>query len=242
MKLNNRGFAISTMMYMILVLALSIIACALAVLATRNKILSKLKNDVQKEINDNDNLSDYICIGKNESIELGNKYTCVVSNTEKYDFYVTDVKSDSVDLIMGESITFNKGNYGSNNDVITESKVAYINNSDYEENNVYLPITALKVLKRITDNWFYLDTRTDTIDNIDYTGYKARLLAFRDISDLVNGSDIIKDYVSDTMTSTIYNNDKIYSLSKNKVITDKTVSDEYEIVPVITVLKSKIKG
>ena len=241
MKLNNRGFAISTMMYMILILALSIIACVLAILSTRSKILNKLKNDVQKEINDTDTTANYICIGKNETIELGNKYICKVSNTEKYTFYVTEVRDDAVDFIMGEKITFNKGNYGASNDVVTESKVAYVKNSDYNGGD-YLPITALKVLKRITDNWFYLDTRTDTVDNIDYTGYKARLVAFRDISDLVNGSDIEATYVSNTITSTIYNDNKIYSINNKKVITDKTVNDEYEIVPLITVSKTKIKG
>lgn len=242
MKLNNKGFAISTMMYMILILALSVVACILAILSSRSMILNKLKNDVQNEINDPDTTSDYICIGKNNDIELGNLYTCKVSNTEKYDFYVTDIKNDTVDLIMGENITFNKGNYGATNDVVTESKVAYINAFDYAIANTYTPVTALKVLKRITDNWFYLDTRTDTVDNIDYTGYKARLLALRDISDLVNGNDIEANYVTDTMTSTIYSANKIYSVKNKKIVVDKTVNDEYKIVPVITVSKDKIKN
>ena len=118
-------------------------------------------------------------------------------------------------------------NYGMDDDVTTDSKVSYTN--------------ALKVLKRITDNWFYLNLRTDTVDNIDYTGYRARLLAFRDISDLVSGSDITKDYVGDTMTSTVYNDNYIYSISNKKVITDKTKNDEYDLIPVITVSKDKIK-
>lgn len=242
MKLNNRGFAISTMMYMILILVLSLVACALAILSSRSMVLNKLKNDVQSEINDTDSAYDYICFGKNQSMQLGNKYLCKVSNTEEYGFYVTDINTDTVDLMMKESITFNKGNYGDNEDVVTESKVAYINDRDYEVAQSYTPVTALKVLKKITDNWFYLDNRTDTIDNIDYTGYKARLLSFNDISDLVTGNDINADYVSDTMTSTIYNSNKIYSIENKKVITNKGVNEEYKIVPVITVSKDKIKG
>ena len=227
MKLNSKGFAISTMMYMILILALSIVACAVSVLSSRSKIVNKLRNDVQKEINDTDTSNDYICVGKNATLKLGNLYTCKVSNVESYSFYVTDIKEDTVDLIMGEKLLFNKGNYGMDDDVTTDSKVSYTN--------------ALKVLKRITDNWFYLNLRTDTVDNIDYTGYRARLLAFRDISDLVSGSDITKDYVGDTMTSTVYNDNYIYSISNKKVITDKTKNDEYDLIPVITVSKDKIK-
>ena len=78
---------------------------------------------------------------------------------------------------MAEALTFGKGNYGAADDVKTDSKVAYITDTDYSVSNVYKPITALKVLKRITDNWFYLDDRTDTVNDIDYTGYKARLIA-----------------------------------------------------------------
>ena len=59
---------------------------------------------------------------------------------------------------------------------------------------------------------------------------------------MVNGSDIEATYVSNTITSTIYNDNKIYSINNKKVITDKTVNDEYEIVPLITVSKTKIKG
>ena len=176
MKLNNRGFAISTMMYMILILAIALIATFIVTLNGRNKVLSNLKNKVQDEINDKGNISDYICVGNDTSgnYQVGDKYTCEVSNTEEYDFYVIGSDTTSVNLIMGEKLTFDKGNYGNDDDVVHNSKVAYITSTDYNVAGAYKPVTALKVLKRITDNWFYLTDRSDTINDIDYTGYKAR--------------------------------------------------------------------
>ena len=49
---NNRGFAISTMMYMILILGLTIVAIVLSMFNTRGNVLSKLRSNVQDEIND----------------------------------------------------------------------------------------------------------------------------------------------------------------------------------------------
>ena len=58
-------------------------------------------------------------------------------------------------------------------------------------------------------------------------------------SDITN--DIL-EYIDDTLTSTIYQDNKIYSVSDNEVKNDKLVSDKYHIVPVITVAKTKIKN
>ena len=235
--MNNKGFAISTMMYMILILGLTIVAIVIAMFNTRGNILSKLRNDVQNEINDTvDN--DYVCVGINTSgtYTVGDKYNCSVSNTEDYDFYVLSNNGDNVNLIMSESITFDKGNYGNSDDVVTNSKVAYITDTDYEEINEYKPTTALKVLKRITDNWFNIDSRSDNTDYIDYANYKARLLSYSDIT-----NDNIEN-ITDTLTSTIYENNKIYSVVSNEINNEKLVTDEFNIVPVITIAKTKLKN
>lgn len=244
MKLNNRGFAISTMMYMILILAITLTATFLIILNGRSKVLNNLRNKVQNEINDTGNVDNYICVGNNtsENFQVGDKYTCSVSNTEEYDFYVISSDSASVNLVMSEALTFGKGNYGADYDVKTESKVAYITETDYSVSNVYKPITALKVLKRITDNWFYLDDRTDTVNDIDYTGYKARLIALSDINNYVSEDKLTIDFIPDTLTSTISSDNNIYSISDNKLINNTTVTDEYKVVPIITVGVDKIKN
>lgn len=246
MKLNNRGFAISTMLYMILVLALVIMALLLAILNSRGKILNNLKQKVQTEINDKSDITDYICLGNNyQDFKVGDKYTCNVSNTESYEFYILNVADEKIDFIMGEPLLFGVGNYGADDDVINENVVAYINDSDFNSLKKYNPITALKVLKRLTDNWFYLDSRIDTIANgtntIDYTGYKARLLSYSDISSYVNGSDLTIDFIKNTLTSTVYNDNNVYAIVGGKISVDKKVSDEYNIVPVITVSIDNIK-
>ena len=226
---NNKGFAISTMMYMILILGLTIVAIVLSMFNTRGNILSKLRSNVQDEINDTIE-SDYVCvgIGTNGEYNVGDKYTCSVSNTEEYDFYVIASDTDNVDLIMGEALIFENGK--------NSNKVAYITDSDYEESGEYKPVSALKVLKSNTNNWFYIDNRTDTVDGVSYTNYKARLLSNSDIT----SSNI--EYISDTLTSTIVTDNKLYSIVSNEVNNEKIVTDLFNIVPVITVSKSKLKN
>ena len=226
---NNRGFAISTMMYMILILGLTIVAIVLSMFNTRGNILSKLRSNVQDEINDTIE-SDYVCVGINTNGEynVGDKYTCSVSNTEEYDFYVISSDTDNVDLIMGDALIFENGK--------NSNKVAYITDSDYEESGEYKPVSALNVLKSNTNNWFYIDNRTDTVDGVSYNNYKARLLSYSDIT----SSNI--EYISDTLTSTIYEDNKIYSVVNNEVNNEKIVTDLFNIVPVITVSKSKLKN
>ena len=226
---NNRGFAISTMMYMILILGLTIVAIILSMFDTRGNILSKLRSNVQDEINDTIE-SDYVCVGidTNGEYNVGDKYTCSVSNTEEYDFYVISSDTDNVDLIMGDALIFENGK--------NSSKVAYITDSDYEESGEYKPVSALNVLKSNTNNWFYIDNRTDTVDGVSYNNYKARLLSNSDIT-----SSNIK-YISNTLTSTIYEDNKIYSVVNNEVNNEKIVTDLFNIVPVITISKSKLKN
>ena len=241
MKLGNKGFAISTIMYMILILALVITACALAILSSRSNILNKLKESAQNEINNISKGADFICKLKegNKEYAIGNLYSCDVSNTEEYNFFLLANNEKTVDLIMEDNLIFSTGTYSEDVSVSTLSKVRY----SIKETN---PKDALLVLKTITDNWFYLDSRKDIIidgnNTIDYTGYKARLLTFNDIKNYVNDDNLTIDFISDTLTSSIYNNDLIYSISDNKVIIDKKTTDEYSIVPVITVSKEKIKN
>lgn len=241
MKLGNKGFAISTIMYMVLILALIITACMLAVLNTRGNILNKLKDTVQKEINAESEGNNIICKLKEGSGEytLGDLYTCDVANTEEYNFYLLSQADTTIDLVMEDKLIFDSGEYGEDVSVSNLSMVKYSSTTTD-------PKDALLILKTITDNWFYLDNRNDTIvdgDNtIDYTGYKARLLTFNDISAYVDGNQLTIDFISDTLTSSIYNNDLIYSISGDKLIVDKKTTDEYNIVPVITVSKEQIRN
>lgn len=242
MKLNNKGFAISTIMYMILILGLIFVALCLTVLNSRSKVLNNLKKEVQDKVSEKKDIDNNIlCNGINTSgnFEVGDVYNCDVSNTEKYKFYLLSQTDTTVDLVMGEVLTFDKGNYQDDVLVNTESKVKYSSNDTY-------PTDALVVLKTITDNWFYLDSREDSIadgnNTINYTGYKARLLTINDITDYINGSDLTINFIKNTLTSSIYNDNLVYSIDNNKIVVDKKTDDEFNIVPVITISKEKIKN
>lgn len=57
MKLNNKGFAISSIMYIILVMAILIITVTLSVLSSRKLVLDKLRSEVSNKINQDIELS-----------------------------------------------------------------------------------------------------------------------------------------------------------------------------------------
>ena len=50
MKLNNKGFAVSTIMYMILVMAVILITLTLTLLSNRKLILEKTKDEAKENI------------------------------------------------------------------------------------------------------------------------------------------------------------------------------------------------
>lgn len=53
MKLNNRGFAISSVMYSLLIMAVALMFSIIAVLVSRKMTLDKIKDDVKNDINGN---------------------------------------------------------------------------------------------------------------------------------------------------------------------------------------------
>lgn len=50
MKLNNKGFAISTIMYMILIMAVVLIILTLSLLSSRKLILDKIREETMHNI------------------------------------------------------------------------------------------------------------------------------------------------------------------------------------------------
>lgn len=74
MKLNNKGFAISTIMYMILIMAVILITLTLTLLSSRKLILDKAKQEARDNINSVETVSyrQVLEILKNEAIEYLN--------------------------------------------------------------------------------------------------------------------------------------------------------------------------
>lgn len=50
MKINNKGFAVSTIMYMILIMAITLIILTLTILSSRQLILDKIKSEAMDNI------------------------------------------------------------------------------------------------------------------------------------------------------------------------------------------------
>ena len=71
MKLNNKGFAISTIIYMILIMAVILITLTLTLLSSRKLILDKAKQEARDNIYDVQMISyrKTLEILKNEAIE-----------------------------------------------------------------------------------------------------------------------------------------------------------------------------
>lgn len=122
LRLNNKGFAISSIMYIILVLAVILIALILVNLSSRKLILDKLKSEVLTTIYEAPKLtyrqtlqqlkSESIAYIENESLEKGSlkiddSNFSIDSNTlEKYklnDKYVTAIQNtDSYNVYLGK--------------------------------------------------------------------------------------------------------------------------------------------
>lgn len=121
MKLSNKGFAISSIMYIILVLGVILMVITLALLGGRKLVLDKLKGEVISGIYDEVNVDppsiEPICILASDStkkgIEVGAKYSCDFGGGTR-NFYILELgsnrvtgstlKSDEVALIL-------EGNY-----------------------------------------------------------------------------------------------------------------------------------
>ena len=124
MRLNNKGFAISSIMYIILVLAVILISLILVTLSSRKLILNKLKSEVLTTINETPNITYRQAITElrnemivymttnsleKQSIKVGDFNSNIASDVlEKYkldDKYLTAVKNvDSYDVYLGRAI------------------------------------------------------------------------------------------------------------------------------------------
>lgn len=137
MKLNNKGFAISTIMYLILILGVIIITSALLILSDRKIILDKQKNEALDDIygikcKSNSEIITgveiqcgtemfYVINSDEESVTMLSKYNLSLTDTVKQDRDTTDVTN------------FSETNYwlDENNEIKSE----YANNYVYDENS-----------------------------------------------------------------------------------------------------------
>ena len=197
MKLNNKGFAISTIMYMILILAVILIIAILSILSARKLVLDKLKKEVADSINVPIEAPETICkavdTSKAGSVKRGTEYKCQVNSTTSYNFYVLSTDGDNVSLLMNG---------------LLKDDVYFLVSQGYDE-----PVTkeyswnfhAESLVEDLTSGWFYIDNLNEDFE--DFQGYtinltgKARLPRYSEISRLCpctssNSSEYSNDYKS----------------------------------------------
>lgn len=114
MKLNNKGFAVSSIMYLILIIAIILVSITLAILANSKLILDSKRNDVLKDMY-KDMYDDILCYSATEStkttgnvpqgnFDYGDEYVCELGDEIKNVFFVIESNENTVSLIMNANI------------------------------------------------------------------------------------------------------------------------------------------
>ena len=157
MKFNNKGFAISTIMYLILILAVILITATLAILSSRKLILDKQKSEALKSIYDR--LLPKICTEVTEETKttgnvptgeynVGDEYVCDVDGTNKYHFFVLSSEGNNVNLILDRTIN-NEGQISTSS---SNSLTAWLSTTEGSQASDG-PITAFNFLSNSTTTW-----------------------------------------------------------------------------------------
>ena len=114
MKLNNKGFAISTVMYMILIMAVVLITLTLSILSARKLILDKIRKETFNNIYNVYNITyrQALKILKEEAIDYGTN-----NNITKESIKISDLNS-SIDkeILDGYELSEKYLTINSNND------------------------------------------------------------------------------------------------------------------------------
>lgn len=176
MKLNNKGFAISSVMYIILVLGIILIILTLSLLSSRKLVLDKLKNEVLDDIY-------YLCKGAtSETVTtgkiptgnyfIGDEYICEVKPGVSYHFFVVSTEEDRINLILDRNI--NSDGSLATEIILKENVVNGVYNSvpwiDVGSNQ-FGPVTAMDFVYNATKYWTNVsDIEVDYIDEGN-TGY-----------------------------------------------------------------------
>lgn len=191
MKLNNKGFAISTIMYMILIMAIILIALTLLLLSSRKLILDRTKKEALDNIYEK-----YICrrvtaetasydtagnlVGKIPTGDYnpGDEYICEVKEGTSYHFYVLSVEGSKVNLILDRNVYYNEATGTSG--LADENNSGSVTWNETQDAS-YGPVTAIAYLNNATSDWTNIQNLNEIHDDESgvYFGFelngKARL-------------------------------------------------------------------
>jgi len=236
LKLNNKGFAISSIMYIILVLAVILISLILVTLSSRKLILDKLRNEVLTTVYDAPNISyrqtikqlknEVITYMTNNSLEKDsikiNEFNTSIDNKvlEKYklsDKYLTAVKNtDSYNVYLGKTNTItNTTKLPKNTIDIIDYKI--YGNSVQEGENLFHINNSNIITGYFNKNGSYTidynNTKSVVIECLPNTKYKVSKIASARFA--IGFSSVFPD--AGTIISNVVHNNNLTSLTSTSL-------------------------
>lgn len=253
MKLNNKGFVASTLMYSLLVLFLFLILGLIALLSNRKMILDKLKNDIKEEVNSTKKYTYYengtpiyfnpvtnkICGDYTEKNSLnGVKTGCL-----KWYIFNDDINRSSVTMILDHNIGNNVSFSDANNEI-----TSLINTSKWNKdiNPRLISVNEINKIVGISNwdkSWYYFETKTHE-EPTNYTT-KYNLLNNNLVTCQAYGCETASTYETygywtSTEPESTPNNE--YTVSRTGIgVNTKTDSNIIGVRPVISVDKKEFK-
>lgn len=206
-KLNNKGFAISTIMYIILVFALLLVIATMTILSSRKLILDKVKKEVKEQLEISYKELEYIESTGTQYIDTG----VVPDNNTGYDVEFSQ-NHYNVNDISGCGI-------GTPANATARFYLFYLYNSSnlgYGFGNYYTKVIALKTNQKYKGQMNYLNDRKVIFNGeelqtnlSEYVSCNRTILLFaRNMDDILkysgyrlynlkitNNSNIIRDFI-----------------------------------------------
>ena len=267
---NNKGFAISSVVYAMLILFLGLILLILGNLASRKAMFDKEKNEILMRFNGYEGT---LCtLVEGGAYDIGSKYECDLGDNETKTFYVLEVSKNNVSLIMNANIDSNGKAITSINIPADKGLVAWSTKDDYLAmggtesdwnkicancgNSNLGPVTVEATLKANTKTWTRLTANQITLPtgqqiataggDTEWTeSYDTETKLSTWLYDNLNGTTNAVSGVYGYWTSSPYVSYAMnaWFMSYNGFLDYDRVDDSsYSgIRPVITILKSQLK-
>ncbi len=264
---NNKGFAISSVVYAMLILFLGLILLILGNLASRKAMFDKEKNEILMRFNGYEGTLCTLIEGG--AYDIGSKYECELGDNDPKIFYVLESSGSNISLIMSANVDSNGKAITSTNIPDDKGFSAWVTLGDYMSaggtasdfgsvgENSLGPLTALKKLKEFTKPWKKLapsqivlptanqvataggDTKWS--ESSTGNGFSSATWLYDNLNGTTNAVSGIYGYWTSTAVASTSNRAwRVYSTG-NFLSYFVSYDEGYGIRPVITISKSQLE-